>query len=310
MAIPVVLKTVPEHARVWHDVFAQEAPEMCLIDWAEGTRFPGVGDFAGWKPPADLAAQMPDLRLVFSVGAGIDHLPLESLPEHVHIVRMVAPDVTRSMVEYVTLGVLALHRDLVLYASETQRGVWKPRAIRTARSTHVGILGLGVLGSAAATALAGFGFEVRGWARSPKTIDGVTCFAGRAALPDFLSQCDILVCLLPLTPDTRGLLDRDLFASLPVGAALLNAGRGAHVVERDLIAALDTGQLRAAVLDVLSEEPPPAKHPLLNHPRILVTPHSASASQPDDAARQMMAAVRALRDGQPLLNRVDRHRGF
>jgi glyoxylate/hydroxypyruvate reductase len=310
MAIPVVLKTVPEHARVWHDVFAREAPEMSLIDWAHGTRFPGVSAFAGWKPPADLAARMPDLRLVFSVGAGIDHLPLEALPDHVDVVRMVAPDVTRSMVEYVTLGVLALHRDLVLYADETRRGLWNPRAIRTARTTRVGILGLGVLGSAAATALAGFDFQVRGWARSPKTLERVTCFAGRAALADFLSGCDILVCLLPLTPETRGLLDRNLFAHLPVGAALLNAGRGAHVVERDLIEALDTGQLGAAMLDVLSEEPPPAHHPLLGHPRILVTPHSASASQPDDAARQMIAAVRALRDGQPLLNRVDRSRGF
>jgi glyoxylate/hydroxypyruvate reductase len=310
MVIPVVLKTVPEHARVWHRMFAQEAPELSLIDWAHGTRFPGASAFAGWQPPADLAAQMPDLRLVFSVGAGIDHLPLDALPEPVHIVRMVAPDVTRSMVEYVTLGVLALHRDLVPYASETSRGIWKPRAIRTARTTQVGILGLGVLGSAAAAALAGFGFQVRGWARSPKTLDGVTCFAGRAALPDFLSGCNILVCLLPLTPETRGLLDGDLFRHLPAGAALLNAGRGAHVVERDLIAALDTGQLGAAILDVLSEEPPPADHPLLGHPRILVTPHSASASQPDDAARQMIAAVRALRDGQPLLNRVDRRRGF
>lgn len=310
MAIPVILKTVPEHARVWHHVFSQEAPELSLIDWEYGTRFPGVSDFAGWQPPADLAVQMPDLRLVFSVGAGIDHLPLDALPEHVRIVRMVAPDVTRSMVEYVTFGVLALHRDLVLYAGETRRGIWNPRAIRTARTTHVGILGLGVLGSAAAAALVGFGFQVRGWARSPKMVDGVTCFAGRETLPDFLSCCNILVCLLPLTPETRGLLDRDLFRHLPTGAALLNAGRGAHVVESDLIEALDTGRIGAAILDVLSEEPPPADHPLLGHPRILVTPHSASASQPDDAARQMIAAVRARRDGQPLLNQVDRSRGF
>ncbi|SFM66471.1 2-hydroxyacid dehydrogenase [Methylobacterium pseudosasicola] len=310
MAIPVILKTIPEHARIWHHVFSREAPELRLIDWEHGTPFPGVSAFASWHPPADLAAQMPDLRLVFSVGAGIDLLPLDALPEHVDIVRMVAPNVTRSMVEYVTLGVLALHRDLVLYANETRRGIWNPRAIRTARTTHVGVLGLGVLGSAAAAALAGFGFKVRGWARSPKTVDGVTCFAGRAALPDFLSCCDILVCLLPLTPETRGLLDRDLFRHLPLGAALLNAGRGAHIVESDLIAALDTGQLGAAILDVLTEEPPPTDHPLLGHPKIIVTPHSASANQPDAAAHQMIAAVRACRDGQPFLNRVDRSRGF
>lgn len=123
MAIPVVRKTVPEHACIWHHVFSQEAQELRLIDWKHGTRFPGVSAFAGWRPPADLAAQMPDLRLVFSVGAGIDHLPRDALPEYVHIVRMVAPDGTRSMVEYITLGVLALHRDLVLYADEIRLGI-------------------------------------------------------------------------------------------------------------------------------------------------------------------------------------------
>ena len=306
--VPVVLKTAPMHARVWHGVFAEEAPDLALLDWAADASFPGISYFAGWQPPADLPRQMPDLDLLFSVAAGLDHLPIAALPPHVRIVRMIAPDMTRSMVEFVVMGVLALHRDLVPYAAETRQGVWTPRFIRTARSTTVGFLGLGVLGRAAAEAVAGLDFRVRGWSASPKSIPGIACFAGADALPDFLGACDILVCLLPLTERTRDILGSDLFRHLPQGAKLLNVGRGGHLVEADLLAALDGGRISAAILDVLREEPPPPGHPLLAHPHVLVTPHSASASQPDDAARQMIAAVRAARAGEAVPNLVDRAR--
>jgi glyoxylate/hydroxypyruvate reductase A len=174
----------------------------------------------------------------------------------------------------------------------------------------VGILGLGVLGTAAAAALAGLGFPVRGWSASPKTIDGVESFAGRAALPRFLAEVRSLVCLLPLTEDTRGILDAALFAALPEGAGLINVGRGRHLVEADLAAALDSGHLSSAVLDVLAEEPPPPGHRLFRHPKVIATPHVASMTHPATAARQVIAAVRRHREGLPLDNVIDRARGY
>ncbi|MCD7107824.1 glyoxylate/hydroxypyruvate reductase A [Rhizobium sp. DKSPLA3] len=308
--IPVVLKSIPAHAAVWHEVFLREAPDMVLRDWDAETGFSGITYFAGWMPPADLAVRMPDLALVFSVGAGIDHLPLADIPAHVAIVRMIAPDVTRSMTEYVLFGVLALHRDIVPYVLETREGVWNPRPIRPARSRTIGIMGLGVLGRAAAKALVALGFRVRGWSQSAKDMPGVETFAGRATLDTFLAETDILVCLLPLTGETRHILDDRLFRTLPRGAAVLNVGRGGHLVEPDLLRALDDGHISAAILDVLSEEPPPADCPLLGHPRVLITPHSASASQPEEAARQMITIVRQHGSGAPIDHLVDRGKGF
>ena len=306
----VLLKTVPEHARVWHEIFRAEAPDLDLLDWQADGTYPGTRFFAAWQPPADLMRQVPDLRLMFSVAAGLDHLPLASLPPEVVVVRMVAEDVTRSMVEYVTWAVLTLHRDLHLSLGETRRGLWHQRFIRRASSRSVGILGLGVLGGAAARALADLGFPVRGWSTSPKAIPGVQCFSGEGGLDDLLKDCEILVCLLPLTEETRGILNAGLFERLPPGAMLINAGRGGHLVEAEFLAALDEGRIGAAILDVLSQEPPAPDHPLLTHPNVLVTPHTASASQPDQAARQMIAAVRSFVSGLPVAHSIQRAKGF
>jgi glyoxylate/hydroxypyruvate reductase A len=171
-------------------------------------------------------------------------------------------------------------------------------------------MGLGVLGCAVLEQLGRFGFERLGWSRSPKPLAEVTCFAGREALPAFLSRCDILVCLLPLTAETRGILDGSLFDALPRGAALLNVARGAHLDADALLAALDRGQLSAAILDVTDPEPLPASHALWRHPRVLVTPHVASMTRPDTAAEVVIENVRRHRRGEPLRDRVDRIRGY
>ncbi len=310
-ARPVVAyKSDPVRGAVWHDIFAREAPDLRLVDWTPEGEAADAPYLVAWTPPADLPRAMPNLDVLFCIGAGIDHLPVHDLPQAVQVVRMVDPDLTASMVEYVVMAVLALHRDLPFYRTEQAAGRWTPRPVRPATERRVGIMGLGVLGQAAARALTGFGFPVRGWSASPKSLDGIATFAGDATLGDFLSGTDILVCLLPLTPATRGLLNRDLFDRLPAGAALVNTGRGGHVVEADLLAALENGHLSGAVLDVLATEPPPADHPLLAHPMVLATPHVASATQPAGAARQVIQGVRAHLRGEPIAHAIDRSQGY
>ncbi|MGE7418893.1 2-hydroxyacid dehydrogenase [Methylobacterium tarhaniae] len=311
MTTPLIAyKSDPVRGAVWHDIFAREAPDLRLVDWTPEGEAAQAPYLVAWTPPPDLARAMPRLEALFCLGAGIDHLPVHDLPHEVQVVRMVDPNLTASMVEYVVMAVLALHRDLPFYRTEQAAGRWSPKPVRPAANRRVGIMGLGVLGRAAARAVAGFGFPVGGWSASPKSLDGIETFAGEDELGAFLSGTDILVCLLPLTPATRGLLNRDLFARLPAGAGLVNAGRGGHLVEGDLLAALDGGRLSGAVLDVLATEPPAADHPLLAHPLIMATPHVASATQPAGAARQVIRGVRAHLRGEPIPHAVDRAHGY
>lgn len=305
----VVYRSDARRGAVWHAVFAEEAPELLLVDWspeaAAEARY-----LVAWTPPAPLAEAMPKLDVLFNIGAGIDHLPLGEIGAGVAIVRMVDPELTRSMVDYVLLAVLAQLRDLPDYLAAQRAGRWAPMPVRRAADHTVGILGLGVLGQAVAAALAGLGFPVRGWSASPKSVPDVDTVAGRSNLPAFLAGTRSLVCLLPLTPDTRGILDAALFAGLPAGAGLVNVGRGGHLVEADLVAALDGGHIASAVLDVLSPEPPPPGHPLFSHPKVIATPHVASMTHPATAARQVIRAVRRHRRGEPMDNVIDRARGY
>ena len=303
-------KADPERGAEWARLFAEKAPELPFRLW------PDIGDpaavryLAAWEPPDDLAQRFPNLDILFSVGAGVDQFDVSRLPPDLPVVRMVEPGIVDGMVEYVTLATLALHRDLIDYIARQRARVWEPIRLRSAAGRRVGVLGLGMLGSAVLEKLRGFGFDCAGWSRSPRALDGVRCFAGAGALPDFLARTDILVCLLPLTDATRGILNRELFARLPKGAALVNAGRGGHLVEADLIAALDSGHLSAAVLDVAEAEPPAPDHPFWTHPRILLTPHVASMTQPDTAVSVVLDNIRRHQSGEPLRGLVDRARGY
>ncbi|HEU0201245.1 MAG TPA: glyoxylate/hydroxypyruvate reductase A [Burkholderiaceae bacterium] len=305
-----VYKADADRAAEWVQLFAQKAPDLPFHVW------PDVGDpahvryVAVWQPPPDLMRVFPNVEIVFSVGAGVDQLDLSSVPASIPVVRMVEPGIIDGMVEYVSFAVLSLHRDALTYIEQQRRRHWETVRVRPAASRRIGVLGLGVLGRAVLGRLQAFGFPCAGWSRTRYAIEGVECYAGEEELRTFLSRTDILVCLLPLTPATRGILNRGLFAALPAGAALVNVGRGGHLVQKDLLAALDAGQLSAAVLDVTDPEPLPADDPLWVHPRVLLTPHIASMTQPETAVDVVLDNIRRHRAGEPLMGVVDRARGY
>lgn len=241
-----------------------------------------------WHPHPGLLARMPRLRLIQSVGAGVDHITRDPALPEVPVHRIVDLDMAAGMNAYVAWAVVHGQRHMGHYLESQRRGAWKEAPIVPPRQHRVGIAGLGVLGQSVARALLAIGYAVRGWSRTPKQElpRGVEAFHGDDARAAFLAGCDTLVCLLPLTDDTRGLLNAELFAQLPRGAHLVNAGRGAHLVQDDLLAALANGQIATAVLDAFVEEPLPGTHPFWHHPHITVTPHIATRTAPEAIARQ------------------------
>jgi glyoxylate/hydroxypyruvate reductase len=258
-----------------------------------------------------MLATLPNLKMIFGLGAGIDHLLRDpELPKHVPIVRLVDPYMTDAMSEFVVLSVLRLHRQDLDYLAQQRAVVWEEREQKNAAERPVGILGFGTLGQDAGCKLKALGFDVAGWSRSAKAIDGFMTFAGADGFDQLLARSEILVCLLPLTRDTTGILNARTFAQVPRGAGIVNAGRGGHLVEADLIPALDSGQLSGAVLDVFREEPLPQDHPFWRHPRILVTPHIAAETHPPTAAPIIRDAIRQCEAGLPIPNQVDLGRGY
>ena len=268
-----------------------------------------------WKAPGPVLAACPNLEVIFSLGAGVDHVLNEPDLPDVPIVRVVDPDLTARMTEWITFQVLLHHRQHLVYAAQQRRRVWRDMPQAAARDVRVGILGLGVLGADAATTLAHLGFQVAGWARTPKTLDGVTCFAGANALDAFLARTDILVNLLPLTPETRGLIGHKLLSRLARDGALggpvfINAGRGASHIETEVVEALRDGTLQAATLDVFETEPLPQDSPLWSLDNVVLTPHIAADSDPERISDYVAHQIRAYESGQRLENRVDARRGY
>jgi glyoxylate/hydroxypyruvate reductase len=305
----VLYKSDPLRGEVWARRFAEFAPDIPFRVW------PDIGDPAAirylvaWQPD-DLPATLPALEVVFSVGAGVDQLDLTRIPAHLPVVRMIEPGIVEGMVEYVTEAVLAVHRDLFDYALQQQARAWQPMPLRPAASRRIGVLGLGVLGTAVLERLRLFGFACAGWSRSPRQIEGVECFHGDATLDAFLACTDVLICLLPLTDATRGLLNRRVFAALPKGASIVHVGRGPQLVTGDLLDALEHGQIHSAVIDVTDPEPLPPDHPLWSQPRVRITPHIASATCPVTAADAVLDNLRRHRAGERMVGEIDRARGY
>ena len=295
----------------WRSVFAELAPEIEFVD-ARAPHDPDAIDFAlVWQYPPGALKPYRNLRLVSSLGAGIDHLLRDpEFPAHIPFVRLVDSTLTEGMVEYALWATLRYHRQMVEYAGFQAASDWHPLPAPTTRQRRVGVAGVGQIGGAVARAIQNFGFDVAGWSRSAKTGSDFSVYAGAAAWPEFLARTQILICVLPLTQTTTGILDATCFAALPRGAFVVNIARGLHLVEADLLAALDSGHLAHATLDVTAPEPLPATSRLWRHPRVTLTPHIASLTDPRTAAPQVVDNIRRLCAGKPLANMVDRANGY
>jgi glyoxylate/hydroxypyruvate reductase len=307
----ILFKTTAAAEARWRPHLPAAFPDHDIRYW------PDTGDKAAidyalvWHPDPGLLASLPNLKLIVSLGAGIDHILRDpSLPLDVPILRLVDPHMTQAMCEYVALQVLRLHRQDIDYRAQQAAGEWRELTQKNTAERRVGILGFGTLGQAAGRTLRALGFAVTGWSRTAKTVPGFATYAGAAGLDHMLARSDILVCLLPMTPETENILNAGLFAQLPPGAGLVNAGRGRQLVEADLLGALDSGRLSAAVLDVFRDEPLPPDHPFWRHPRIVVTPHVAADTHPPTAAPIIAAAIHDLEAGRPVANLVDPRRGY
>lgn len=307
----VLLLSDADAVTAWAAALARELPdEEIRINTAPGED--GDVEFAVvWQPPPGRLAKIPGLKAIFSLGVGVDHIFADTeLPDGVPIIRLIDPTLAAQMTEYVVMNVLWHHRAMDDYAALQDRRQWRELDLPRTDARRVGIMGLGAMGHGAAEALARFGLPLAAWTRTARDWPLGKAFHGRDGLRPFLEMSDILVCLLPLTRETEGILNAHAFAALPKGAVLINAARGGHLIEADLLDALASKQLSAATLDVFDEEPLPPGHPFWAHPRIRVTPHVAALTYADTAAREIAANIGKIRAGEAVSGLVDRKQQY
>ncbi len=310
--MPVVLfHSLNDSPEAWGAALAERVPDLDFRVW------PDVGDpseveFAlVWHLPPGSLRGMTGLRCVCSLGQGVDHLFDDlDIPEGARLIRLVDPWMSAAMSEWILLNVLRFHRQGPEYEAFQRRREWRVLPPPETSERRVGIMGLGRLGEDAARKVAALGFDTAGWSRTPKTVPGVAGFHGDAQFAGFLARTDILCCLLPLTPATRGIVNARSLALLPAGAFVVNAGRGGHVVDADLLAALDAGHVAGAALDVFEEEPLPPDHPYWTHPKVQVWPHVSAQTNAGSAAAQVADAIVAVSEGREPANPVDRARQY
>lgn len=307
-----------EKGNAWRQELLKIDSSLEVVVYPEPHQTEAIKMAAVWKHPEGLLHNYTSLLGIQSMGAGVDFIledPSVGSPQNPSglkrpIMRVVDEQLTADMAEYVLTHCLAALRDLQHFEVLSSDRRWEPQNYRRASETTVGILGLGTLGMAAGEALLKNGFQVRGWARSPRSAEGISVFAGTEQLSEFLNGCQIVVCLLPLTPNTRGILNTSLFKQMDPGTFIINAARGGHLTEADLIPAIDKGLLSGACLDVFQEEPLPGEHPFWEHPKIRVTPHVASVSDPRTVAAQIVTNYKNLLKGVKPENLVDLEKGY
>jgi glyoxylate/hydroxypyruvate reductase len=314
MAFLFVIPTWP--ADIWQAAMKKNAPSFDVRMWPDIGNASEIDYAAAWLPPADVLRDLPNLRVIFSLGAGVDAILKDpTLPDGIPIVRVNSDDLTMRMTEYVVLHVLMHHRQQRRLDENQRRKVWDSFPTHAASALSVGIMGMGVMGEASALRLRDLGFQVAGWSRTRKDIQGIASFAGMAEFDAFLARSDVLVSLLPATAETDGIINRTMLSKLsrkgPFGAPyLINAGRGRQQVANDILAALEAGELYGATLDVFATEPLPADHPFWTHPKVTVTPHCAADSEPSVICEYISAQMARHAQGLPLENVVDRVRGY
>lgn len=295
-------------AEPWLAALRTALPQADVEVWSPGAP---PGDYAVvWAPPQDFLDEQPQLKALFNLGAGVDALTALKVPPATRLVRLDDAGMSVQMAEYVVHALIRHFREFDAYEQDVAEGKWSFRRPRLRQDFPVGIMGLGVLGQRVARAVQAFEFPLVGWSRSAKAVPGVRCYAGMEQLPDFLAETRVLVCLLPLTAETEGILNRQTLAQLRPGGYLINVARGAHLVEDDLIPLLDAGHLAGATLDVFRQEPLPAGHPFWRHPKITVTPHTAARTLRDESVAQIAAKIARLERGESIAGIVDPTRGY
>ncbi|MER8394011.1 glyoxylate/hydroxypyruvate reductase A [Mesorhizobium sp. M1340] len=308
----ILLALTGIHPLRWRELLSAER-EVVLEP--NGAGDPSITYAVVWKQRPNLLSSLPNLRAIFSIGAGVDHIFADPTLPDVPVVKVVADNLTQYMTEYVVWRVLDHHRQGMLYRAQQQKKIWHEPQQRPAGDISVGIMGLGTLGRAAASVLLSLGFPVNGWSRSDRPMQGVSTYAGEAGLIPFLNATDILVVLLPLTPQTHGIINHGVLKELRKrnglgGSVLINAGRGRLQKDADILRALDDGTLKEASLDVFEVEPLPKTSPLWSHPKVFVTPHAAATSDPVHLAPIMLRQMDAFERGEALENVVDRDAGY
>ena len=279
--------------------------------------YPDIGDPADieyvlcWQPKAGLLASFPNLKLILSLAAGFDHVLQDpDRPEQIPIVRIIDDTLSTMMSEYAVYAVLGFHRFMPQFQSAQRNKSWKKRWPNFTPDTHIGVLGIGAIGSDVAFKLKALNFKVHGWSRSPKQLEGITCHAGEEGLFEMLPQCQQIVAVLPLTSETRGIINAKTLAALPKGAFVTNIGRGGHVIDEDLLKALNAGNIGGAFLDVFNKEPLPTNHPFWEHPKVIMTPHIAGEIVPRSCARSIAANIERYRKGKSIDGIADIERGY
>lgn len=292
----------------WLAELRARLPQATVEYWTPDS--PPADYGVAWAPPQELVDRQSGLRALFNIGAGVDRMLGLRLPPELPLVRLDDAGMASQMVEYVSHAVIRHTRGFDTYAAQAAEGRWQQHPARARSEFPVGVMGLGVLGQRVAQALRALGFPVAGWSRSARTLTGLRCYAGREQLDAFLAATRVLVCLLPLTPDTENILDRETLGRLKSGAFLVNVARGAHVVDADLLALLDSGHMAGAALDVFRTEPLPPGHPFWRHPGIRITPHISAQTLRADSIEQIAAKIVALERGLPIAGVVERSLGY
>jgi glyoxylate/hydroxypyruvate reductase A len=309
--MPITFISKTKAPTPWISALRKLKPNLDIRIFPEDTNREKVDFALTWNHQEGAFDHYPNLKVICSMGAGVDNLMKDkNLPKGVAIVRVVDTELAIAMNEFVIALIMNHLRGLNAYKIDQQNKSWTPCSYLMIKDVRIGIMGFGKLGQSLAQALLKLDFKVSGWANSPKKMPEVNVFIGQDELPQFLLQSDILVCLLPLTDETKGILNKSIFTLLPKRAFLINVARGGHLAEEDLLEALENGHLSGASLDVFNQEPLPQDHPFWTHPKIHITPHIASITDPKSVAPQVLENYQRMKDGRALLNEVSREKGY